>query len=83
MSLANFLSVKADMETVGASRTSTLHVYSLVDVLWDLRSGFLSSGKNRLGTSHQFSRAYGLLSSLAQDLRQLRKAQEGNPGNTR
>lgn len=71
------------METVGASRTSTLHVYSLVDVLWDLRSGFLSSGKNRLGTSHQFFRAYGLLSSLAQDLRQLRKAQEGNPGNTR
>lgn len=47
------------MNTVGASRTSA-HMYSPVDVLWDLGKGFLPG--------HQFSGAYGLLSRLAQDL---------------
>lgn len=44
---------------------------------------FLSPGQNMLGPGHQFSKAYGLLSGLAQDLRGLRKAQEGNTGNLR
>lgn len=54
-------------------------MYRLVSILWDLRRSFLSPGKNRLGQGHQVSRAYGLPSGLARDLRRLRKAKQVIP----